>query len=158
MQSIELELLFTIQGQLGEALDLGNTPEGNRIIFPVIGGSFKGPKIEGEIVPGTCADWGRMRSDGSLSIDVRLSLRTVEGDLIFMSYLGRAGADHPEGLAAAFDFAKPDPSENSDTYYFRILPLFETSSDKYAWLNKIVAVGSGMTGAGGVTYTVYTVK
>ncbi len=32
-----------------------------------------------------------------------------------------------------------DPSE----YYFRIAPVFETGAERYAWLNKILAVGVG---------------
>ena len=32
-----------------------------------------------------------------------------------------------------------DPSE----YYFRVAPVFETGVDRYAWLNKILAVGEG---------------
>ena len=32
-----------------------------------------------------------------------------------------------------------DPSE----YYFRVAPVFETGAERYAWLNKILAVGVG---------------
>src|SRR5215471_9537203 len=32
-----------------------------------------------------------------------------------------------------------DPSE----YYFRVAPMFETGAERYAWLNKIMAVGVG---------------
>jgi hypothetical protein len=44
-------------------------------------------------------------------------------------------------------------------YYFRTTPYFETSSDKYAWLNKIVAVGVGQLdlSKGWVGYKVYEV-
>jgi hypothetical protein len=28
-------------------------------------------------------------------------------------------------------------------YYLRTVPFFETASEKYAWINKIVAVGIG---------------
>ena len=44
-------------------------------------------------------------------------------------------------------------------YYFRTTPYFETSSEKYAWLNKIVAVGVGQAdlSKGWVGYKVYEV-
>ena len=44
-------------------------------------------------------------------------------------------------------------------YYFRTTPYFETSSEKYAWLNKIVAVGVGQAdlSKGWVGYRVYAV-
>ena len=46
-----------------------------------------------------------------------------------------------------------DPSE----YYFRTTPVFETSSEKYGWLNRIVAVGVGKLGKNKVTYKVYKI-
>jgi hypothetical protein len=47
-----------------------------------------------------------------------------------------------------------DPSE----YYFRTTPFFETASEKYAWLNKLVAVGVGRRTRTGVVYSVYAIK
>ena len=46
-----------------------------------------------------------------------------------------------------------DPSE----YYFRTTPVFETSSEKYGWLNRIVAVGVGKLGKNKVMYKVYMI-
>jgi len=48
---------------------------------------------------------------------------------------------------------KVDPK----TYYFRMVPLFETSSEKYSWLNKMVAVATGQREATGPTYHVFEV-
>ena len=31
----------------------------------------------------------------------------------------------------------------SSEYYFRVAPMFETGAERYAWLNKILAVGVG---------------
>ena len=41
--------------------------------------------------------------------------------------------------------------------YFRTTPVFETGSQKYAWLNRIVAVGIGETAPTGVELTVFRV-
>ena len=46
-----------------------------------------------------------------------------------------------------------DPS----SYYFRTAPLFETGSDKYGWLNRIVAVATGHRLPQGPVYEVYEV-
>lgn len=44
-------------------------------------------------------------------------------------------------------------------YYFRTTPLFETGATGYAWLNGIVAVGSGrLTEGGGVAYNVFELQ
>jgi hypothetical protein len=40
------------------------------------------------------------------------------------------------------------------TYYFRIAPVFETAANKYEWLNKVVAVGTGRRDPMGPTYVV----
>jgi hypothetical protein len=48
---------------------------------------------------------------------------------------------------------KVDPKE----YYFRMVPSFETSSEKYAWLNKIVGVATGQRDASGPTYHVFEI-
>ncbi len=46
-----------------------------------------------------------------------------------------------------------DPSE----YYFRTAPFFETGSDKYGWLNRIVAVAMGSRNPTGPFYKVYEI-
>jgi Protein of unknown function (DUF3237) len=73
-------------------------------------------------------------------LDVRLLLKTEDGELISSTYTGIVH-DKPGG-----------------TNYRRITPVFETSSKKYAWLNYIVAVGIGKFGEGGVSYEVYSIK
>ena len=158
MVTLETEFLFEMRGTLGPPLDVGAGPEGVRNILPVAGGSADGPAFKGEVVPGTCADWARIRPDGSFALDVRLVLKAENGDLIYMTYGGRIVAETEAGQALALDFGKTDPETGADQYYFRINPLFETGSETYAWLNKIVAVGTGMTGAGGVVYRIYKVK
>ncbi|MBV8590041.1 MAG: DUF3237 family protein, partial [Acetobacteraceae bacterium] len=42
-------------------------------------------------------------------------------------------------------------------YYFRVAMLFETASDKYAWLNRIIAVGTGTRRPDGPIYDVFEV-
>ena len=43
-------------------------------------------------------------------------------------------------------------------YYFRVVPVYETGSEKYGWLNNIVAIGVGRFYEKGVGYSVYEVK
>lgn len=42
-------------------------------------------------------------------------------------------------------------------YYLRTAPFFETSSPKYAWLNKIVTVGMGERRPGDVRYEIFEI-
>jgi len=48
---------------------------------------------------------------------------------------------------------KVEPSE----YYFRTAPFFETSSEKYGWLNRIIAIGDGHRLPSGPVYDVFLV-
>jgi hypothetical protein len=61
-REVETEFLFEARVQLAEAHHIGNTPEGYRMNVPVAGGRFEGPRLSGEIVPFSGADWSRIRS------------------------------------------------------------------------------------------------
>jgi hypothetical protein len=85
-------------------------------------------------------------------MDVRLTLMTDDDQHIFMTYRGiRHG---PKDVLDRLSNGEPvDPSE----YYFRNTPWFETGSDKYGWLNRIVAVATGHRFPEGPTYKVYEI-
>jgi hypothetical protein len=73
-----------------------------------------------------------------LEQDVRLTLRTNDGAFIYVRYSGmRHGS--PEVMARLAKGENVDASE----YYFRVAPIFETGAERYAWLNKILAIGVG---------------
>jgi hypothetical protein len=42
-------------------------------------------------------------------------------------------------------------------YYFRMNPMFETSSKKYDWMNRIIAVGIGHRPPDGPIYSIFEV-
>ena len=91
-------------------------------------------------------------ADGSVQLDVRLTLETDDGALIYMTYRGVRNST-PE---VAERLARGD-SVDPDEYYFRTSPFFETSSEKYAWLNNIVSVAVGERLAAGVKYRVFEI-
>jgi hypothetical protein len=109
-----------------------------RAVVPVAGGTFEGPKLKGSIV-GPGGDWIVGRPDGSSLLDVRLMLRTDDGQDIYMSWRG----------------INYTPSGGSQ--YARIVPAFETGAAKYLWLNDIVAVGVYRPTPGKVAYRVYQI-
>jgi hypothetical protein len=121
------------------------------MIYPVKGGTVKGPKINGEVLPGG-ADWLLMRSDGVSQLDVRVTFCTDDGALIYAYYRGivKVAPDVMERMQQGEDVG---PSE----YYFRTTPAFETGSEKYGWLNQIIAVGVGSLASGKVRYKVYEI-
>ena len=95
----------------------------------------------------------RVEPDGTSRMDVRLVMRTEQGQLFYMQYSGvRHG---PADVIAALGRGEAvDPS----SYYFRIAVKFETADPGLAWLNRVVAVGVGQRPPAGPTYDVYVVR
>lgn len=149
---IDTRPLFEIRIQVPEIQDLGQTPLGRRRIAVVSGGSFEGERLRGEVIGAPAGDWLLQLADGTTLLDVRLTLRTDDGASIYMSYRGlRHGpADVMARLAAG---EAVDPK----SYYFRIAPTFETASEKYGWLNRILAIGVGRREPSGPVYSVHEV-
>lgn len=149
---VRAEYLFDLVAELAAPrLDLGAGPLGRRVLDRTGTGSFDGPRLRGEILPGS-GDWALYRADGVMVIDARVTLHTDDDALILMTYSGRVSI--PDSvrprLADPAQWDAVDPSE----YYIRIAPLFETGAPAYQWLNRIVAVGTGYLIGGGIGYRV----
>jgi hypothetical protein len=140
--------LMTVRVVAGALQKLGNVPHGTRIIVPVTGGDFEGPRLRGKVLSGG-SDWLLQRSDGVLELDLRITLETDDHALIYMTFQGlRHGP--PEAIAALGRGEAVDPAR----YYFRTLPRFEASADKYAFLNRVVSVGVGETRPDGAIHRI----
>ncbi|TWO70880.1 DUF3237 domain-containing protein [Caenimonas sedimenti] len=149
MRMIETRPLFEIRLQVPQIVDLGDTPLGRRRIATVTGGEFEGERLRGSVAGTPAGDWLLQRNDGVTVLDVRLLLRTDDGEHIYMSYRGvRHGPAEVMARLAAGELV--DPKD----YYFRIVPIFETAAKKYEWLNKMVAVGTGRREPTGPIYTI----
>ncbi len=136
--TLPVEHLFTMTAALGTRVMVGNGPAGQRVVVEVTGGTFEGARLKGTII-GTGGDWVLIRPDGSMKLDVRLTLQTADGAVLYMSYTG-IGIRQGERNA------------------LRTAPLFETGDERYAWLNTVQAVGTGSSGGESVTYDVYALK
>ena len=136
---LNYEFLFELTSSLEKPIKIGKTPFGERVIYPVSGGTFEGPEIKGKILSNG-GDWVLKLNSTTSKLDVRVALQTEDGELIYTYY---------EGFIHM----------NSDgTYYFRTNPVFQTSSEKYSWLNHTIAVGVGKMIKGGVTCKIYAIK
>ena len=152
MNELKSRLLFEISITVNPPHDLGATPLGTRRIVPVTGGSFKGKRVSGTVMPNAAADWILVRADGSVLLDVRLILKTDDDALIYMSYRGIRHSS-PEVAKRLARGESVDPTD----YYFRTAPVFETGSDKYEWMNNIICVAVGERLAGEVKYAVFEI-
>ncbi|MGY2029810.1 DUF3237 domain-containing protein [Nocardia gipuzkoensis] len=147
---IETRPLFDVVVDLAPPLHIGN----GRVLFGAAGGSFEGPRLRGAVVPGG-GDWALFRQDGTMTLDVRLTLRTDDDALVLMTYGGRwtIPADVRDRIGDPATRHLVDPGR----YYFRTSPVFETDARDYLWLNDIVCVGSGYPVEGGIAYRVFEV-
>ena len=146
------ELLYRMSLEVAPPLDLGATPQGRRLLFAFKGGRFEGPALSGEVLT-TGGDWLIDRPDGAMVLDVRRTLRTNDGHLIYAFYRGLLVA----APAVRQKMERGEPVAASEMY-FRTTPVFETGSEKYGWLNRIISVGIGETTATGVLLTVFRVS
>ena len=106
---------------------IGPTPEGIRLNAYVTGGEAQGPKILGKL-RFAGGDWLLVRPDGVAILDVRTTLETHDGALIYVTHkgiwdLGEKGYENvlrgntlPDGL------------------HIRTTPTFHTSHAAYQWL------------------------
>jgi len=143
--------LFAFQIQVKGLSVIGATPGYDRRIGEITGGQFEGERLRGRILSGG-SDWQSLRADGATTLDVRLVMETDDNVLIAVSYLGvRHGPK--EVLERIGRGEKVSPSE----YYMRATPYYETASEKYSWLNRVVSVAYGHRMAGGAIYQVFEI-
>ena len=116
MNSRPLMLLRLITSPTEE---VGATPHGTLSIFPVTGGSFEGERLRGKVLAGG-GDWVTGKADETFELDLRVTLETDDGALIYLTFTGLRDDAH---------------------HYFRTLPRFETAASTYAFLNRLLAVG-----------------
>jgi hypothetical protein len=108
-----------------------------RRIIPILGGSVRGPRLEGEILGGG-ADFQVFRSDGVTMLEARYVLRTSDGDMIAVNNAGiRRGP--PEAMARLGRGEFVDPG----LIYFRTAFKFETGRESYRWLMRSLFIGAG---------------
>lgn len=144
--------IFTIFAELEGITSLGCTPYGERRVIGILGGSVRGPKLNGRILPGG-ADWQIIRTDGTADIKARYIIETDDGARIMVTSEGlRHGP--PEVMERLARGDNVDPAH----YYFRTVMRFETSDPKVDWLNRILALARGQREARAVRLDVYEVE
>ncbi len=107
-------------------------PNGTRLVVDASSGTVEGPRLNGTIV-GPGGDWVLLGADGAMTLDVRILIKTADGD-VYMTY-------HGFGV-------------NGD---ITTAPRFEASGEANSWLNTSVCVAKGELIDGGVKYNVFRV-
>lgn len=130
--ALRAEPLATLHAPLHAPL----SPSANLLVFhPRPGGTLRG-RINAQVIDPT-GDWVRVMPNGSMRIDVRLTARLDDGELLYVSY----GGVLKKPDAASWSRFLAGERISAPQWYYVITPQFETASRKYAWLNDVQAVG-----------------
>ena len=133
--SVEYLCHFTIYLGGSPPEIIGETPDGIKVNWYISSGEFTGPKLKGKINH-EGGDWMTIRQDGVGIMDVRATLETGDGALIYIHYpgyfeLGENGYEN---------FLKKKWPPTPPT---RTTPRMITAHPKYLWVNRLQCIGIG---------------
>ena len=132
-----LDFVFAADVSTLPALEAGTMPGGRRRIIPITGGTVKGPRLTGIVVPGG-ADWQLVQPDGQANLTARYTLQAEDGTHIgVVNHAIRRGP--PELIARLAAGLPVDPN----LIYFRGSPVFEAPEGPHAWLTHNIFLCTG---------------
>lgn len=127
------------------------TPRGTLMPMVGKGGRLEGPRLRGRLLPAS-VDWVLLGADGVGRLDIRATIATDDGALIYFESRGvsKLPTDGRQRLAAGqrLSFAET---------YIRTTPKLETSDERYSWLNEAILVGYNELSPGHVDFRIYRV-
>jgi len=137
--TIELIPLATAKITLREPIVLEGTSMGTRMIFEVEAAEFFGDRLAGKLKGQAAADWLLVGPNDVCTLDIRATLETHDGALIYSAYKGRT------------DISDPDSA-------IYVAPLYETGDERYLWLSKIQCVGKGFLTDNILNYEIFELR
>lgn len=117
-----LEYVCELKVTCDPAYGVGQTAHGERVVIPINGGTFEGPRMKGTVLPGG-ADYQLVdRGRGRTELEAIYSIKTDDGVNIHIRNCGLL-------------------LQNESGFYFRTAPKFEAPQDSpYDWLNNAIFI------------------
>ncbi len=116
--ALELVPLCTATVSLAAPITVSST----LMIGEVTAVNLEGERIRASMKGNAAADWLQLSPEGYGTLDVKVTVETDDGAVIYTHYTGRLQLDTGAVYAT---------------------PLFHTGDERYAWLNRIQAVAKG---------------
>ena len=141
----DLEYVMELKVICDAPFSCGNTSHGERVVIPITGGTFEGPKLKGTVLSGG-ADYQYVDHQHSRNeLEAIYCIKTDDGVNIHI---------RNTGLIVSGKDANGNPQ-----FYFRAAPKFDAPNDsKYAWLNNALFVCVPGFGQGYISLKVWMVK
>lgn len=148
---VSMEYLMTLYAPFDSVQEIDSSLEVNNV-RP--GGWVKGPRINGTLLA-PMGDWSHALPSGVFRLDVRGTIKTDDGALIYITYNGTYRASEEAEARAS----KGEVLTSKDMY-FVIAPTLQTSAKKYDWLNAVQCVGkmASYKNDAYVKYDIYIVR
>lgn len=129
--------LATITVPLGKPELIGETPEGIKAnwYWSPLEGVVAGPKLNGKLRH-MGGDWMTVRRDGVGLLDVRATIETTDGALLYVHYEGYCEFGD-DGYNAFLQQRYPSSVPT------RTAPMFHTAHPNYRWLNRVQCITIG---------------
>lgn len=118
---------------------LGETPAGKRIIQEIVQADLVGERLNASLKGTAAADWLAVDASGVATFDIRMTLETTDGAVVYLAYEGRADWSGGMGQAPVY-----------------VGMQFEAGDERYTWLNALQLFGKGqLKEGGGLTYEIF---
>jgi uncharacterized protein DUF3237 len=152
MAASALKFMMRLAIEFEAPVVVSGGPLGTRRVLYARTGKFEGSGLRGEVHAGG-GDWVLIRRDRSAQLDIRFTLRTEEGETIFLQ--GTRLFIASDSVSARI---RAGSKVSLEEYYFRSPFLFETGSARLSHLNLVLYIGVGQRTAAGMTTDIFAVS
>ena len=126
-KDFKTEFMWDAKVKIANTIVLGDSKHGTRRVIPITGGTFNGPKIKGEVLPGG-EDWQLVRPDGDTELNARYLLKTDDGIVI--------------QVINKVLIHMPSKEEKTQPYIKSVIDLEAPTNSPYAYLNHAIFLGT----------------
>lgn len=124
-KDFKTEFMWEAKVKIANMINVGESKRGVVRVIPITGGTFAGPKIKGEVLPGG-EDSQLVRPDGDTELNARYLLKTDDGYVIQVT---NKALIHTDSKTNAF-------------YCKSVLDLEAPTNSPYDYLNHAIFIGT----------------